>query len=186
MKTTLWGLRISRASVATETEPVASHHAWSVRIKPKLPNTANRTTGFSHPFQIPTKAPALRIYRQASQWRPKLSTITLTLAPSHLPLQPASTASKSPAKGSASSASKSPAKVCRSFQYCGVLLNRVFKVGKTQTKRTAKSVAPAADKKKPKKRRKETYNSYIYKGAHLITMDGSLPMAHWSAQTGPP
>ncbi|KAJ7734724.1 histone-fold-containing protein [Mycena olivaceomarginata] len=71
--------------------------------------------------------------------------------------KPASTASKSPAKGSASSASKSPAKV-----------------GKTQTKRTAKSVAPAADKKKPKKRRKETYNSYIYKVLKQVHPDTGI------------
>lgn len=63
--------------------------------------------------------------------------------------KPASTAGKAPA--SAATASKAPAKSAEASK---------------SAKKTAKA-APAADgeKKKRKKVRKETYSSYIYKGA---------------------
>ncbi|KAJ7860197.1 histone-fold-containing protein [Mycena leptocephala] len=79
-------------------------------------------------------------------------TLPSTFPGSHLPLQPASTASKGPA----SSAGKSPAKVGK----------------KTATK---KSVPTAdGDKKKRKKTRKETYNSYIYKVLKQVHPDTGI------------
>ena len=95
---------------------------------------------------------------------------------------PASTASKAPAKPESSKAAK-----------------------KTASK--SKAAAPAdGEKKKRKKTRKETYSSYIYKGAwHMATLHShllingfplcdrfiprkfpSLPLCHISAQAGPP
>ncbi|KAJ7461821.1 histone-fold-containing protein [Mycena galericulata] len=66
---------------------------------------------------------------------------------------PASTASKAPA-----TASKAPSKTTE----------------KKAGKKTSKAAAPAdGEKKKRKKTRKETYSSYIYKGA--LTTDASRP-----------
>jgi histone H2B len=68
--------------------------------------------------------------------------------------KPASTAGKAPASSQAPAASKQPA----------------ASKAPAAAKKTSKKTAPAADgeKKKRKKVRKETYSSYIYKGASLF------------------
>jgi hypothetical protein len=81
--------------------------------------------------------------------------------------KPASTAGKAPASSTATkqpSASKAPA----------------------AAKKTSKKTAPAADgeKKKRKKTRKETYSSYIYKGAlHTLIFRHQLILPQFSSKS---
>ena len=84
--------------------------------------------------------------------------------------KPASTAGKAPA----STASKAPAKSATE--------------GAKAAKKTSKAAAPAdGEKKKRKKVRKETYSSYIYKGAFsLVSLRWLVLMfLFYSPQAGP-